>query len=49
VDFAVADNVSLNLEYRYSDYGSKVYGTGGTAPTVDLTSHAVRAGVNFHF
>lgn len=49
VDVAVADNVSLNLEYRYSDYGSKVYGTGGTAPTVDLTSHAVRAGVNFHF
>ncbi|SFZ81861.1 outer membrane immunogenic protein [Devosia enhydra] len=49
VDVAVADNVSLNLEYRYSDYGDAVYDTGGINPTIALTSHAIRAGVNFHF
>jgi len=49
LDVAVADNVSMNLEYRYSDFGSAVYSTGGTPPTINLTTHAVRAGVNFHF
>ena len=49
LDVAVADNVSLNLEYRYSNFGDAVYATGGNPPTINLTTHAVRAGVNFHF
>ncbi|CAN7619166.1 porin family protein [Devosia sp. LjRoot16] len=50
VEFAVADNVSLDLQYRYTDYGSKDYELGA-APTESfgLTSHAVTAGVNFRF
>ncbi|OEO27946.1 hypothetical protein VW23_006995 [Devosia insulae DS-56] len=48
VEFAVADNVSLDLQYRYSDFGSKTYDLA--APTdYSLTSHAVTAGVNFRF
>jgi outer membrane immunogenic protein len=50
VEFAVADNVSLDLQYRYSDYGSQDYDlpVSGTTP-LSLTSHAVTAGVNFRF
>lgn len=50
VEFAVADNVSLDLQYRYTDYGAKDYELGA-APTESfgLTSHAVTAGVNFRF
>lgn len=48
VEFAVADNVSLDLQYRYSDFGKKTYDLGG--PTdFSLTSHAVTAGINFRF
>jgi outer membrane immunogenic protein len=48
VEFAVADNVSLDLQYRYSDFGSKDYDLGG-ANAISLTSHAITAGVNFKF
>jgi outer membrane immunogenic protein len=48
VEFAVADNVSLDLQYRYSDYGTKTYDIdGGT--DFSLTSNAVTAGINFRF
>lgn len=48
VEFAVADNVSLDLQYRFTDYGTKTY---AIVPDTDLslTSHAVTAGVNFRF
>ncbi len=51
VEVAVADNVSLNLEYRYSDYGSKAYDHQSMfdPPEFHLTSHAITAGVNFRF
>lgn len=49
VEFAVADNVSLDLLYRYTDYGSKDYDFGAGAVPLSLTSHAVTAGVNFKF
>jgi len=44
---AVASNVSVFGEYRYSDYGTQTYGldTGD----VRLTDNSVRGGVNFHF
>ncbi|WP_421758796.1 outer membrane protein [Devosia sp.] len=48
VEFAVADNVSLDLQYRYSDYGSKTYSLDGDYD-FSLTSHAVTAGINFKF
>jgi len=48
VEFAVADNVSLDLQYRYSDYGSKTYDIDG-GYEFGLTSHAVTAGINFKF
>jgi outer membrane immunogenic protein len=48
VEFAVADNISLDLLYRYTDYGSKDYDLTATTP-LSLTTHAVTAGVNFKF
>lgn len=49
VEFAVADNVSLDLQYRFTDYGTKTYTLGATEADLSLTSHAVTAGVNFRF
>lgn len=48
VEFAVADNVSLDLQYRYNDFGSKDYDLSG-ANAISLASHAITAGVNFKF
>lgn len=45
VEFAVMDNVSVDLLYRYSDYGAQSY--GGT--DIDLTSHQVTVGLNWRF
>ncbi len=51
VEVAVAENVSLNLEYRYSDFGGADYDheSDFTPPEFDLTTHAITAGVNFRF
>lgn len=49
VEFAVADNISLDLLYRYSDYGSKTYAFDGGVSDFNLTAHTVSAGVNFKF
>jgi outer membrane immunogenic protein len=46
VEFAVADNISVDLLYRYSDYGNVDY---GFANDFSLTSHAVTVGLNFKF
>lgn len=46
VEFAVADNISVDLLYRYSDYGNVDY---GFANDYSLTSHAVTVGLNFKF
>jgi len=48
VAIAVADNVSLDLQYRYSDFGSKTYALDGDSD-FSLSSHAVTAGINFKF
>lgn len=51
--YAVTDSISARLEYRYTDYGSKSGGLSPTFPSVkmttDLQTHAIRAGVSFHF
>lgn len=51
LEVAVADNVSLDLQYRYSDLGEQVYewSNGGTDPTIALTTHALTVGLNFSF
>ncbi len=50
VEFAVADNISVDALYRYSDYGSATYGAGlGGGGDIDLSSHQVSLGLNFGF
>jgi opacity protein-like surface antigen len=49
VEFMAAENVSLNLEWRYTDLGEAEYDTGGIPPTIDLQFHQIRAGLNWHF
>lgn len=49
VEVAVVDNVSLDLQYRYTDYGTADYDNLGADATFDLNTHAVTAGVNFKF
>jgi opacity protein-like surface antigen len=45
VEFKVADPVSVNVEYRYSDYGDQTYG----GESLHLNNNIVKAGVNYHF
>lgn len=45
VEFKVADPVSVNVEYRYSDYGDATYGRD----SVHLNNNIVKLGVNYHF
>lgn len=50
IEVKATEDISLSLEYRYSDFGSRSYDTG--APDVlpiTLTTHSIRAGLNFHF
>lgn len=50
VEFAVADRVSIDLLYRYTDYGTKDYTLAPPTPTsLHLTSNAITAGVNWRF
>ena len=48
VEVAATDQVSLDLQYRYSDYGKATYGTS-VSGDVDLNTHAITGGVNFKF
>jgi opacity protein-like surface antigen len=45
VEFKVADPVSVNVEYRYSDYGDATYG----GDSVHLNNNIVKLGANYHF
>lgn len=50
VEVAVSEDLSIDLLYRYSDYGSEVYNDGGlTFPEVSLTTHTVQAGLHWNF
>lgn len=46
LEYAVTDNVTVKGEYLYTDFGAADFDTG---VDVNLTSHVVRAGVNFKF
>lgn len=50
VEFAATEDVSIDLQYRYSSYGDEIYNDGGlTVPKVSLTTHAITAGVHWNF
>ncbi len=45
VQFALADQLTADVQYRYSDYGTQSY--GGT--NAHLTDNVVSFGLNYHF
>ena len=47
VEFMLADNLSANVEYRYSDYGSRTFGSPSATDT--YKDSTVRFGLNYHF
>jgi opacity protein-like surface antigen len=50
VEVAATEQISIDLQYRYSDYGQATYDLGGgSASDLDINTHAVTAGVNFKF
>ena len=50
VEFAATENLSIDVLYRYSDYGNADYSLGiGPDAEVGLTSHALTVGLNFGF
>ncbi len=51
LDYALTDNLTARLEYRYTDLGSIEAGDPLTSGEVesDLSFHAVRAGLGWHF
>jgi len=48
VEFAATDDLSIDLLYRYSDYGVQEITLGGTSD-VTLVTHQVSAGLNWSF
>lgn len=50
VEVAATEQISVDLNYRYSDYGQATYDlAAGGVSDLSLTTHAVTAGVNFKF
>ncbi|HTJ56016.1 MAG TPA: outer membrane protein [Devosiaceae bacterium] len=47
VEFMVAQQLSINAEYRYSDFGSQDFGSN--ANSIHLTDNTFRLGLNYHF
>jgi opacity protein-like surface antigen len=43
IEFMLADQWSVNVEYRYADYGSFGGGVG------DINDNSIRVGLNYHF
>lgn len=49
VEFAATDNLSIDVLYRYSDYGSKDITLNGITEPVSLNNHQVTLGLNWAF
>jgi outer membrane immunogenic protein len=50
VEVAATEQISVDLQYRYSDYGQATYELTGLGKSdLDLSTHALTAGVNFKF
>jgi outer membrane immunogenic protein len=49
VEFAVSENLSVDLLYRYSDYGSQTYNVGLGDYDASFTTHQATIGLNWSF
>ncbi|RYE50985.1 MAG: porin family protein, partial [Hyphomicrobiales bacterium] len=49
VEFAATENMSIDLGYRYSDYGDQTYNIGFGDYDVDFQTHQVTLGLNWKF
>jgi outer membrane immunogenic protein len=49
VEVSLMQNLSLDVQYRYTDLGAQDYVLGGETDTVKLTSSAITAGLNYKF
>ncbi|WDR05735.1 outer membrane beta-barrel protein [Devosia rhodophyticola] len=50
VEYAASEQVSIKLEYDYTDLGTQTYFSGAGAPTdTSFRFGAIRLGANFHF
>jgi outer membrane immunogenic protein len=49
VEFAVTEDVSLDLLYKYTDYGTQDYTLSDGDHEVGFTTHSVTAGLNWRF
>jgi outer membrane immunogenic protein len=49
VDAKLTDQVFGRVEYRYTDYGSETFNTGGLAQNVDTQDHKVSVGLGIKF
>lgn len=49
VEFAATEELSIDLAYRYSDYGDADYTLGLITNSLDLTTHQVTVGLNWGF
>lgn len=51
VEAAVTDDMSVKVEYLYTDLGEQTYTleNAGTSVDAGLNSHTIRAGLNWHF
>jgi outer membrane immunogenic protein len=49
LEYAFTPNWSAKLEYNYLDFGTERTTAGGLIVDTDLTTHVVKAGVNYRF
>jgi outer membrane immunogenic protein len=49
VEFAATENLSVDVLYRYSDYGQQTYTVGSYTGDLGLNSHTLSVGLNFKF
>jgi outer membrane immunogenic protein len=49
VEIAATDELSVDLQYRYSDYGTKTLDFGGGIADESFRSHQITAGLNWRF
>ncbi len=49
VEIAATEDLSIDLQYRYSDYGSQDYALSIDPTPVSLTNHQVTAGLHWNF
>ena len=49
VEIAATEDLTLDLLYRYSDYGTQTYNTGGGDFDANVSTHQATAGLNWHF